>query len=70
MDNLLKKINEEWAPIKWTEGAISTDSIRTFVAIYDDVIISCQYSIPEYGLYAFKIEGTEENIKNFIHKRG
>ncbi len=65
MSDILGKINQDWSPIKWTETT-NRDNIRTFVTICNDVVVSCQYSAPEYGLYAFKIEGTEENIKNFV----
>lgn len=65
----LAEINQEWAPLRWiiTQDG---DGYRALAAIHENVLLEAQINSDEEGdLYAFRVCGTAEAIKNFILNR-
>ncbi len=64
----IEKINQDWAPVIWAENSAG-EGYRTLTGIVENIVLSAQINDDEPDLYAFRINGTKENIINFILKR-
>ena len=64
----IEEINQDWAPIIWAENSAGA-GYRSLTGIVENIVLSAQINDDEQDLYAIRINGTIENVKNFILKR-